>query len=124
MKIHLRADNANGVHTTFTVFVNGANAGKLTMRDTEAASFHQIVASGCSNRVDTFLSTGEWGAREAECELQGCTSTGRDKISSGRFQVWDGDMPTMNRPGEMCSRCVEFAKQAGMTPKRVPLGAV
>lgn len=61
MNVHLRADSANGAHTTFTVFVNGAATGQLTMRDLEAASFHQIVASGCRNPVDSFVSTGWWG---------------------------------------------------------------
>jgi hypothetical protein len=52
-----------------------------------------------------------------KCELQGCTSTGQDKITVGKFQVYDGNTPTMTRPAQMCRRCVNFAKQCGMTPK-------
>ena len=60
MKITLRADEANGAHTRFTVFVNGANAGQLCMREDEATSFYQIVSMGCCADVDEFLGKGHW----------------------------------------------------------------
>jgi len=60
MKITLRADEANGTHTHFTVFVNDANAGQLCMREDEAASFYQIVSMGCCLGVDEFLGKGHW----------------------------------------------------------------
>ena len=61
MRIHLRSDSPPGdSHQHFTVFVNGANAGKLCVLPQEAANFHQIVAMGCSSSVDEFVSTGEW----------------------------------------------------------------
>jgi len=43
MKIHLRADEANGVHTKVTVFMNGGNCRQLTMREDEALFFHEVV---------------------------------------------------------------------------------
>ena len=61
MNINLRAVAANGAHTTIRVFVNGASAGLLTMKEEEAGNFHQIVANGCAKGVDTFLSDGKWG---------------------------------------------------------------
>lgn len=54
-----------------------------------------------------------------KCELPGCTSQGQDKITAGKFMVFDGEQPTMSRAAEMCQRCVDFAKQCGMTPKKV-----
>ncbi len=66
MKIHLRADSTNAAHTTFTVFVNGANAGRLRMTVDEAASFHQIVSIGCKGPMDKFVSTGEWSPPQKE----------------------------------------------------------
>lgn len=61
MKIHLRANHANGVHTRFTVFINKANCGELTMRDEEASTFHMIVEQGCKETLgDKFVSSGKW----------------------------------------------------------------
>ena len=62
MKIHLRANHVNAGHTNFTIFVNGGNAGTVTMRRDEAANFHQIVAMGCKQPIDEFVSTGKWEA--------------------------------------------------------------
>lgn len=70
MKIHLKANFANGIHTRFNVYVNGAYCGTLTMRDEEASSFHQIVSHGCCNLVDEFLSSGEWGLSDSDDEHQ------------------------------------------------------
>lgn len=61
MKVHLRADEANGTHTRFTVFMNGGNCGQLTMREDEAVYFHELL--GRSNyRIlgDEFISSGKW----------------------------------------------------------------
>lgn len=60
MKITLRADEANGTHTRFTVFVNGANTGQLCMSEDEACSFYQIVSCGCVRGIDEFLGKGHW----------------------------------------------------------------
>lgn len=60
MKIHLRADKTNAVHTHFTVFVNGQNCGQLCMGVDDAGAFHQIVSLGCHSTIDDFKSTGAW----------------------------------------------------------------
>jgi len=40
MKLHLRIDSQNLCHTMLTVFVNGANAGTLVLRNDE---YHVLV---------------------------------------------------------------------------------
>lgn len=57
MKIHLRADKATGVHTFFTVFVGGANAGQLCLLEEEAVEFYRVVQEGCGRE---FRGSGEW----------------------------------------------------------------
>jgi len=51
------------------------------------------------------------------CELGGCDSRGAAAIPVGRYQVYDGDQPTMTRPAWMCKSCVELARKYGMTVK-------
>lgn len=51
------------------------------------------------------------------CELAG--HKGPPAPAIGMYQVFDGKMPTMTRPGAMCEACVAFARQCGMTPKKV-----
>ena len=70
MRIHLRADEANGTHTRFTVFVNGANCGELCMREEEAIFFHEVVLRstyklpslmvGDQGFLDQYDSSGHW----------------------------------------------------------------
>ena len=61
MKIHLRADRANGAHTSFTVFMNGGNCGALTMREDEALFFHDLVMhSTYFLKTDERLTSGIW----------------------------------------------------------------
>lgn len=61
MKLHLRADEANGMHTTFTVFMNGGNCGQLTMREDEAVFFHHLVLqSSYLLKSDNVYSSGKW----------------------------------------------------------------
>lgn len=57
---------------------------------------------------------------QQECELQGCKSQGAAKNSVGLFQVYDGNLPTMNRPAFICQACVDFAKACGMEPQPEP----
>lgn len=45
MRITLRVDTANAAHTRFTVFVNGGNAGALTLRREEFASFEALLSA-------------------------------------------------------------------------------
>lgn len=72
MKIHLRADSANGVHTKVTVFLNGANCGQLTMGDAEAVNFLQIIELGCASTtgIDELRDTGRWAAPEENPHAQ------------------------------------------------------
>ena len=61
MKIHLRADEANGVHTRFTVFINGVNCGQLCMSEEEATFFHEVVLrSTYKLPTDEYISSGRW----------------------------------------------------------------
>ena len=60
MNIILRADDANGFHTRFTVFMNGTNCGQLCMREDEAVAFYMIIENGCHRKIDDFLGKGKW----------------------------------------------------------------
>jgi len=58
--IHLRADSANGKHTRFTVFVNGANCGQLCMLEDEAILFHDALTFGRYLTPEEIVSSGFW----------------------------------------------------------------
>lgn len=58
--IHLRADSANGFHTTFTVFMNGANCGTLTMREEEAIYFHHCISFSTYSKPGEVITSGKW----------------------------------------------------------------
>jgi len=61
MKIHLRADEADGQHTKFTIFMNGANCGQLVMNEDEAVFFHDLVMlTGYKLSTDELISSGRW----------------------------------------------------------------
>jgi hypothetical protein len=61
MKVHLRADEANGTHTRFTVFMNGANCGQLCMREDEAIYFHEVLTrTEYTIPEDEIFSSGIW----------------------------------------------------------------
>lgn len=61
MKVHLRADYANGVHTRFTVFMNGGNCGQLCMREDEAVFFHDVIChSTWKLPEDNIVTSGKW----------------------------------------------------------------
>ena len=61
MKLHLRADEANGTHTKFTVFLNEANCGQLCMREKEAIYFHELILrSNYKIPGDETFSSGKW----------------------------------------------------------------
>lgn len=65
MKLHLRANEANGTHTKFTVFMNGANCGELCMKEEEAVYFHHIIMMS-TYRIegDENISSGVWEKEE------------------------------------------------------------
>jgi len=58
MNIVLEYRNPNSEHCTVVVFLNGANAGSLCLRQEEVGSFQQILSGGCVDGIDTFLSRG------------------------------------------------------------------
>ena len=64
MKIHMRFNESNALHTSITLFLNGGNCGTLVVRTNEAASLHQVIARGCVKDVDEFLSTGKIHAHD------------------------------------------------------------
>jgi len=67
MKLHLRADEANGTHTRFTVFMNGANCGQLCMSEDEAIFFHEVIMrSSYWLKTDEYYSSGHWFVRKEE----------------------------------------------------------
>lgn len=65
VKLHLRFDDVNSVHTRATLFVNGANCGQLCLRNAEAIWLHHILNKGCSSLSPdgsnpiTFVSSGK-----------------------------------------------------------------
>ncbi len=60
MRIHLKALEANGTHTKFIVFMNGANCGQLTMSEKEAAFFHNTVMYSGWSKKGEVMSSGNW----------------------------------------------------------------
>ena len=56
MKFHIRFDAVNLIHSRFTVFVDGANCGRLCMRSDEAERFVSTLAHGATGG-DEFSST-------------------------------------------------------------------
>ena len=58
MKITLDFRNPTASHCDVVVFVNGAWAGILTLRQDEVGSFHQVISNGLSLPSDEFWSTG------------------------------------------------------------------
>ncbi len=59
MKLHLRIDSSNKIHTRFTIFEKGINCGQVCMTSYGFAQFHQIVFHGCAP-WDEMVSTGEF----------------------------------------------------------------
>lgn len=56
--VHIRFDKNEGEHTTMTIFIRGANCGKLTMRQAEAIWFVNIIDKGCERLLFNFVSSG------------------------------------------------------------------
>ncbi len=61
MKITLDYRNPTPSHCDVAVFVNGALAGVLTLRQEELGSFQQVIVNGLSLPHDEFLGTGDPG---------------------------------------------------------------
>lgn len=61
MKVHLRADEANGTHTKVTVFMNGSHCGQLCMKEEESIFFHELIMrSKYPLPTDEIISSGIW----------------------------------------------------------------
>jgi len=58
VKITLSYRNPTPVHCDVAVFVNGALAGVLTLRQEELITFQHIIVSGMDEKRDQFLGTG------------------------------------------------------------------
>jgi hypothetical protein len=70
MKVHIRFDDSNELHTRFTLFLNGASCGQLCTRTDEAFNLHQIISMGCKKGVDDFSSSGHvYGGRKMLSEF-------------------------------------------------------
>lgn len=65
MKLHLRADSVTKLHTTFTVFMNGANCGQLCMSTKEALFFrHRVLLGDYESLDEEVTSSGAWTREE------------------------------------------------------------
>ena len=49
MKVHWRFDSYDGQHSKVTLFVNGGNAGHLTLSAAESLWLHFVLAKGCQS---------------------------------------------------------------------------
>ena len=58
MKITFDYRRPTSSHCDIAIFVNGALAGTLTLRQEELVDFQMIVTGGCDIRKDKFLATG------------------------------------------------------------------
>lgn len=50
----VRIDDVTHAHTRFTIFVNGAYSGQLTLRNEEYVDFISILRMGCHQTMDEF----------------------------------------------------------------------
>lgn len=66
--LHLKATEANGTHIRFSVFMNHAYCGELTMRENEAIFFHDLVLMSDARikGKDSVISSGHWVKEEKE----------------------------------------------------------
>lgn len=58
MKITLEYRDPTPSHCDVAVFINGALAGVLKLRQEEVGSLDMIIAHGCVRGIDVFLSRG------------------------------------------------------------------
>ena len=66
MKFHLRADEATGTHTRFTVFAKGANCGQLCMTEEEAVFFHDMMTRSTWTHRGEVVTSGVWVKEKGE----------------------------------------------------------
>ena len=65
MRVHLDYRHPTPAHCQVAVFIDGALAGTLCLRQDEVAGFTQIVAGGCVSGIDIFQGTGNPDWKEA-----------------------------------------------------------
>ncbi len=53
MKVHLRLDRDNGIHSTFTLFIDGHNCGRLVVSSEDAVPLYRVFETGCKGRGHT-----------------------------------------------------------------------
>lgn len=58
MRVTLDYRKPTPAHCDVAIFVNGALAGTIKLRQDECFAFQGIVSGGCRPTLDTFLSTG------------------------------------------------------------------
>jgi hypothetical protein len=59
VKIHLRCDHSDSVHTHVTLFIDGANCGQLCLATEDLFHFQKILSEGaCKSNEDTFILSG------------------------------------------------------------------
>jgi hypothetical protein len=78
MRFHLRVDDSDPAHITFTVFANGANCGQLVMSPAEYSAFGRGLLIGClkiqsktSIQVDTYVVDATMPAERTDRRQQG-----------------------------------------------------
>lgn len=76
MKIKLDYRNPTASHCHVAVFVNGAHAGELILRQEELVDFQSIISHGLSLQVDEFLGTGN--PEPPTNDLYASSARGRD----------------------------------------------
>ena len=59
MRILIEYRHPTPAHCDVAVFVNGANAGTLRLRQDELASFESILRRGCETPGDDFVARGD-----------------------------------------------------------------
>ena len=58
MRIHFEYKNPTPSHCDIAIFVNGALAGEITLRQGEIITFQDIILHGINPKLDKFNATG------------------------------------------------------------------
>ena len=66
MKIVLEYRRPTPSHCDVVVFINGANAGTLTLRQSEVVGFQQVISHGLSLPGDFFQASGDPGVQASQ----------------------------------------------------------
>lgn len=66
MDVLLHYRNPSPGHCEVVIFVNGAQAGVIKLRQEEITGFQQIMQHGCFQNIDTFRATGNPNPQEED----------------------------------------------------------